>query len=126
MQKITKILKAVSEKIALPTKQPTLIWKPSFEYLQIKIFFQKSASVFFLLLKSPNFMEKLRKILTAISEKTALPTNYYQQHQSYRTLITPVQKSMGNKNINFYRIQAYDLIIFSNTAIQLDKVWMMW
>ena len=41
-------------------------------------------------------MQKIRKILRAVSEKTALPTNqptnYYQQHQSYRTLLTPVQK----------------------------------
>ena len=37
-------------------------------------------------------MQKIRKIFTAVSEKTALPTNYYQQHQSYRTSLTPVQK----------------------------------
>ena len=41
-------------------------------------------------------MQKIKKILRAASEKTALPTNqptnYYQQHQSYRTLATPVQK----------------------------------
>ena len=41
-------------------------------------------------------MQKIRKILRAVSEKTALPTNqptnYYQQHQSYRTSLTPVQK----------------------------------
>ena len=45
-------------------------------------------------------MQKIRKILRAVSEKTALPTNqptnqptnYYQQHRSYRTSLMPVQK----------------------------------
>ena len=38
-------------------------------------FFQKSDSVTFLPLWSPNFMQKIRKILRAVSGKTALPTN---------------------------------------------------
>ena len=45
-------------------------------------------------------MQKIRKILGAVSVKTALPpnkqtnkpTNYYQQHRSYRTSLMPVQK----------------------------------
>ena len=41
-------------------------------------------------------MQKIRKILRAVSEKTTLPTNqstnYYQQHRSYRTSLMPVQK----------------------------------
>ena len=40
-------------------------------------------------------MQKIRKILRAVSEKTALPTNQptnYQQHRSYRTSLTSVQK----------------------------------
>ena len=45
-------------------------------------------------------MQKIRKIVWAVSEKTALPTNqrtnqlsnYYQQHRFYRTWLTPVQK----------------------------------
>ena len=41
-------------------------------------------------------MQKIRKILRVVSEKTALPTNqptnYYQQHRSYRTSLMPVQK----------------------------------
>ena len=45
------------------------------EYLQIKNFFQKSGFVTFLLLRSPNLMQKIRKILRAVSEETALPTN---------------------------------------------------
>ena len=53
-------------------------------------------------------MQKIRKILRAISEKTALPTNqptnqpinYYKQHRSYRSSLTPVQKIvfLGQKN----------------------------
>ena len=54
-------------------------------------------------------MQKIRKILRAAFEQTALPTkeptNYYQQHRSYRTSLTPVQKKktealniLGEKN----------------------------
>ena len=47
-------------------------------------------------------MQKIRKILRAVSEKTALPTNqptnppinYYQQHLFYRPWLTPVQKEI--------------------------------
>ena len=67
MQKIRKILTAVSEKTALPTNQLTNqpnikvsdfgpIWRPFREYLEIKNFFQISGSVTFLPLQSPNFM----------------------------------------------------------------------
>ena len=52
-----------------------LIWRPFCKYLQIKTFFQKSGPLTFLPLQSCNFMQKIRKILTAISGKTALPTN---------------------------------------------------
>ena len=83
MQKIIKIVRAVSEKTALPTNQPNmkvsdigLIWRCFREYLQIKNFFQKSGFVTFLLLQSPNLMQKIRKILRAVSEETALPTNH--------------------------------------------------
>ena len=44
-------------------------------------------------------MQKIRKILRAVSEKTALPTNqptnHYQQHRSYRTSLPPIQKASG-------------------------------
>ena len=57
-------------------------------------------------------MQKIRKILKAVSEKTALPTNqstnYYQQHQFYRTWPTPAQQSKLGK----YRD---DSIYFWNT-----------
>ena len=47
-------------------------------------------------------MQKIRKILRAVSEKTALlinqptsqPTSYYQQHRFYRIWLKPVQKAM--------------------------------
>ena len=52
-----------------------LIWRPFHEYLQVKFFFQKSGSVTFLPLQSPNFKQKVREILRAVSEKIALPTN---------------------------------------------------
>ena len=51
-KKNKKILKAVSEKTALltnqPTNQPTLIWRPFGEYLQIKCFFQIRLWLFYL------------------------------------------------------------------------------
>ena len=57
-------------------------------------------------------MQKIRKILRAVSEKTALPTNqptnYYQQHQSYRTSLIDDGPKMFKfiawslKNIKFH------------------------
>ena len=59
----------------------------------------------FLPLQSPNVMQKIRKILRAISEKTALPTNYFQQNQSYRTSLKPVQlKKVKYTQLSFARI----------------------
>ena len=72
--KTKKIVRAVFEK-NIKVSDFGLIWRPFREYLQIKNFFQKSRSVTFLLLQSPNFMQKIRKILRVFSEKTALPTN---------------------------------------------------
>ena len=72
--KTKKVVRAVFEK-NIKVSDFGLIWRPFREYLQIKIFFQKSGSVTFLPLQSPNFMQKIRKILRAVSEKTALPTN---------------------------------------------------
>ena len=56
-----------------------LIWRRFREYLQIKNFFQKSGSVTFLSLYSTNLMQKIRKVLTAISEKTELRLRYSNQ-----------------------------------------------
>ena len=52
-----------------------LIWRLFCENLQIKKFFFKNPAVTFLPLQSPNFMQNIRKILRAVSEKTASPTN---------------------------------------------------
>ena len=97
--KTKKVVSAVFKK-NIKVSDFGLIWRPFREYFQIKNFFQKSSSVTFLPLQSPNFMQKIRKILRAVSEKTALPTNqptnYYQQHRSYTTLLTPVQKYSCN------------------------------
>ena len=59
-----------------------LIWRPFCKYQQINIFFQISNSVTFLPLWSPNFIQKIRKILRAVSEKFALPTNQTTKYQS--------------------------------------------
>ena len=72
--KTKKIIGVVFEK-NIKVSDFELIWKPFREYLQIKNYSQKSRSVTFLPLQSPNFMQKIRKILRAVSEKTALPTN---------------------------------------------------
>ena len=77
MQNIRKILRAVFEETALPTNQSNikvsdfgLIWRCFCKYLQIKIFFKNLALSLFFYLYSP-----LRKILRAVFEDTALPTN---------------------------------------------------
>ena len=72
--KAKKIVRAVFEK-NMKMSDFGLIWRRFREYLQIKKFFQKSDSVTFLPLYFPNFMLKIKKILRAVSEKTALPTN---------------------------------------------------
>ena len=72
--KTKKIVRAVFEK-NIKVSDFGLVQRPFREYLQIKILFQKPASVTFLPLQSPNIMQKIRKILRAVSEKTVLPTN---------------------------------------------------
>ena len=98
--KTKKIARAAFEK-NIKVSDFGLIWRPFREYLQIKSFFQKYGSVTFLPLQPPNFMQKIRKVLRVVSEKIALPTNqptnYYQQHRAYRTLLMPVQKQKQNK-----------------------------
>ena len=82
MQKAKKPLEPFLRKLRYqPTNQPNikksefvLIWRRFCEYFQINNFFQKSGSVTFLPLQSPNFMQKIKKILKVVSEKTALPT----------------------------------------------------
>ena len=72
--KTKKVVRAVFEK-NIKVSDFGLIWRPFCEYLQIKNFFQKSGSANFLPSQSPNFMQKIRKILRTVSEKTTLPTN---------------------------------------------------
>ena len=68
-----KIVRAVFEK-NIKVFDFGLICRPFRKYLQIKNFVQKSGSVNFFPLQSPNFMQKITKILRVVSEKTALPT----------------------------------------------------
>ena len=72
--KTKKVIRTIFDK-NIKVSDFGLIWRCFREYLRIKNFFQKSGSITFLLLESPNFMQKIRKILRAISEKTALPIN---------------------------------------------------
>ena len=95
-----------------------LIWRPFGEYLQINNFFQKSGSVTFQPLQSPNFMQKIRKILRAISEKTALPTNQPTNQLLPKTPILQDLADAGPKkeniNIRMYliNIREYQTRIF--------------
>ena len=78
-----------------------LIWRPFRKYLQIMNFFQKSSSVTFLPLQSPNFMQKIRKILTAVSENCVTSQPIITNHQFYRWRYT---KDI-NITINMYYIK---------------------
>ena len=83
--KTKKIIRAVFEK-NVKVSDFGLIWRPFREYLQIKNFFQKTASITFLPLQCPNFIH------CVTNQPSSQPTNYYQQHRSYRTSLMPVQK----------------------------------
>ena len=78
--KTKKVIRTIFDK-NIKVSDFGLIWRCFCEYLQI-IFFFKSGSVTFLPLQPPNFMQKIRKMLRAISEKTALPTNQPTKYQS--------------------------------------------
>ena len=98
-----KINRTVSEK-NIKLSDFGLIWRPFHEYLQIKKLFQKSGSVAFLPFQPPNFMQKIRKNLRAVSEKTALPTNQ-QTNQLLPT--TPILQDLADtgsftRKINIY------------------------
>ena len=49
-------------------------------------------------------MQKIRKILGAVSEKTTLPTNYYQQHRSYKKVAHCKQSQECESQISSYLI----------------------
>ena len=89
--KTKKIVTAVFEK-NIKVSDFGLIWRPFHEYLQIKNFFQKSGSPFYLY--SPlTSCKKLEKSLEPFLRKLCYqPTNYY-QHRSYKISLTPVQKT---------------------------------
>ena len=72
--KTKKIVRDIFEK-NIKVSDIGLVWRPFHEYLQIKDFFSKIRLCDFSTFMSPNFMHKFRKILRAVSEKTALPTN---------------------------------------------------
>ena len=73
--KTKKIVKTIFEK-NIKVSDFGLIWRPFHEYLQINNFFQKSGSVTFLPLYSPNFMQKLEKSLEPFLRKLCYqPTN---------------------------------------------------
>ena len=72
--KTKKIVRVVFEK-NIEVSDFGLIWILFREYLQIKKFSQKYGPVTFLPLQSLIFMQKIRKTLRAVSEKTELPTN---------------------------------------------------
>ena len=112
MQKSRKILRDISEKTALPTNQPTnqpskqwmVIWRPFHKYLQINFFFlSKIRLCDFSTFIVPKLHAKHEKILRAISEKTALPTN---------------QPSNANLE-TFWRISPNQYFFFKNRALQL-------
>ena len=67
MQKIRKILRADFEKI-IKESIFEAIWTVLPKFWENQIFSEKSGSVTFLQLWSPNFMQKIRKILRAVSE----------------------------------------------------------
>ena len=77
-------------------------------------------------------MQKIRKILRAVSEKTVLPTNqpinYNQQYRSYRTSLTPVQKTIpqiGTFTMNYAKrffINFYIVLLYFVSRLHQYKV----
>ena len=64
-------------------------------------------------------MQKIRKILRAVSEKTALPTNEptnqptnYQEHRSYSTSLTPIQKFLHKYLLKIPLLREIDYATF--------------
>ena len=71
-------------------------------------------------------MQKIRKIFRAVSEKTALPTNqpnnYYQQHRSYRTSLTPVQ---SNKVLDLIHFELNSKALYCSFIIKVDCIYVL-
>ena len=82
-----------------------VIWRRFPEYLQIKFFFffEKSNSVTFLPSDSPNLIQKIRKIIRPVPEKTALPTNQQTKYQikvpDFRLIWRPFHEYLQINNI---------------------------
>ena len=98
--KTKNIVTAVFEK-NIKVSDFGLIWRPFPEYLKIKNFFKIPAQSLFYLYspltsgkKSEKSLEPfLRKLrYQSTNQPVNQPTNYYQQHRSYRTSQMPVQK----------------------------------
>ena len=76
-------------------------------------------------------MQKIRKILRTISEKTALPTNqqptnqptnYYQQHRFYRTWLTLVQQILKTVYLRKFILQNFLKPIISKN-LPMRNLW---
>ena len=97
--KTKKIVTAVFEK-NIKVSDFGSIWRSFREYLQIKIFFKKNLALWLFYLYSPlTSCKKSEKCLEPFLRKlryqpTNQPTSYYQQHQFYRTWLTPVQQKI--------------------------------
>ena len=114
--KTKKIVRAVFEK-NIKVSDFGLIWRLFREYLQIKNFIQKSGSVTFLALYSPNFLQKIRKILRVISEKTALPTNQPNNQPivtNNTDLIGPRWRRSKKQNSN-QNVKVENMLVFDET-----------
>ena len=91
--KTKKIVRAVFEKnIKVPDFG--LIWRLFCEYLRMKIFFKNPTQLLFYLYGLLTSCKKSEKFLEPFLGKlhyqpTNQPTKNYQQHQSYRTSLTP-------------------------------------
>ena len=71
-------------------------------------------------------MQKFRIILRAVPEKTVLPTNqtnnYYQQHRSYRTSLTPVQ---SNKVLDLIHFELNSKALYCSFIIKVDCIYVL-
>ena len=94
--KTKNIVRAVFEK-NMKVSDFGLIWRRFREYLQIKNFFKSLALTLFYLYSPLTKCRKSEKSLEPFLRKLChQPTNHYQQHRSYRTSLTPVQKLLKN------------------------------
>ena len=75
-----------------------LIWRRFPKYLQIKIFIKNLALSLFYLYSPLTYCTKSEKSFEPFLRKLHYqPTNYYQQHQSYRISLMPVQQHQSHR-----------------------------